>query len=107
MYVRTHFCQGLSRPQGHSAAGRIWSTEKSNDLIGNRTRDLQALFKKGKTVKPSLEHAVEARRVVRRQGSHIFLDNRLTDGGEVVSFTRRPPFTPSPGRFLVLISVRG
>jgi hypothetical protein len=23
-----------------------------------------------------------------------FLDNRLTDGGEVVSLTRRPPFTP-------------
>jgi hypothetical protein len=34
-----------------------------------------------------------------------FLDSRLTDGGEVVSLTRRPPFTP--GRFLVLISVRG
>jgi hypothetical protein len=35
-----------------------------------------------------------------------FLDNRLTDGSEVVSPTPRPPFTP-PGRFLVLISVRG
>jgi hypothetical protein len=23
-----------------------------------------------------------------------FLDNRFTDGGEVVSHTRRPPFTP-------------
>jgi hypothetical protein len=23
-----------------------------------------------------------------------FLDNRLTDGGDVVSLTRRPPFTP-------------
>jgi hypothetical protein len=23
-----------------------------------------------------------------------FLDNRLTDGGEVVSLTRLPPFTP-------------
>jgi hypothetical protein len=34
-----------------------------------------------------------------------FLDNRLTDGGNVVSLPRRPPFTP--GRFLVLISVRG
>jgi hypothetical protein len=33
------------------------------------------------------------------------LDNRLTDGGEVVSPTLRPPFTP--GIFLVLISVRG
>jgi hypothetical protein len=39
----------------------------------------------------SVEQAVEAHRVVRRRG---FLDNRLTDGGEVVSPTRRPPFTP-------------
>jgi hypothetical protein len=35
-----------------------------------------------------------------------FLMNGFTDGGEVVSFTRRPPFTPRD-RFLVLISVRG
>jgi hypothetical protein len=33
-----------------------------------------------------------------------FLDNRLTDGDEVFIPTHRPPFTP--GRFLVLISVR-
>jgi hypothetical protein len=33
------------------------------------------------------------------------LDNGLTDGGEVVSPTRRSLFTPS--KFLVLISVRG
>jgi hypothetical protein len=32
----------LSRPQGHSAAGRIRSVEKSSDLIGNRTRDFPA-----------------------------------------------------------------
>jgi hypothetical protein len=39
----THFCQRLSRPQGHSAAGRIRSIKKkSNDLIGNRTCDLPA-----------------------------------------------------------------
>jgi hypothetical protein len=38
----THFCYRPSRPQGHSAAGRIRSIEKSNDLIGNRTRDLPA-----------------------------------------------------------------
>jgi hypothetical protein len=38
----THFCWRLSRPQSHSVAGRIRSTEKSNDLIGNRTRDLPA-----------------------------------------------------------------
>jgi hypothetical protein len=38
----THFCQRLSRPQGHTAAGRIRSTERSSDLIGNRNRDLPA-----------------------------------------------------------------
>jgi hypothetical protein len=37
----THFCQRLSRPQGHSADGRIRSTEKSND-IENRTGNLPA-----------------------------------------------------------------
>jgi hypothetical protein len=34
-----------------------------------------------------------------------FVDNRLTDGGEVVSLTRWPPFTPR--KIPVLISVRG
>jgi hypothetical protein len=38
----THLCSRPSRPQGHSAAGRIRSVEKSNDLIGARTRDLPA-----------------------------------------------------------------
>jgi hypothetical protein len=37
-----HFCYRLSRPQGHSAAARIRSPGKSNDLIGNQTRDLPA-----------------------------------------------------------------
>jgi hypothetical protein len=32
-------------------------------------------------VKLSLQHAVEAHRVVRRRGFPDFLDNRLTDGG--------------------------
>ena len=36
----THFCYRLSRPQGHSATGRIMSLKYSNDTIGNRTRDL-------------------------------------------------------------------
>jgi hypothetical protein len=35
-----------------------------------------------------------------------FLDNWVTDGFKVVSLVHWPPFTP-PGRFLVLISVRG
>jgi hypothetical protein len=38
----TQFCQRLSRPQGHSAAGRIRSIEKSNDLIGIRSRNFPA-----------------------------------------------------------------
>jgi hypothetical protein len=33
------------------------------------------------------------------------LDNRLTDGGKVISHTRQPPL--HPGRILALISVRG
>jgi hypothetical protein len=33
--------------------------------------------------------AVVAHRVVRRGGSHIYLGNRLTIGGEVLSLTRR------------------
>jgi hypothetical protein len=36
----THFCYRLSRPQGHSATGRIMSLKNSNDTIGNRNRDL-------------------------------------------------------------------
>jgi hypothetical protein len=36
-----------------------------------------------------------------------FLDNRLTDGGETVSLTRRPAALYPPERFLALISVRG
>jgi hypothetical protein len=38
----THFCQRLSRPQGHSATGTIMSMKNSNNTIGNRTRDLPA-----------------------------------------------------------------
>jgi hypothetical protein len=36
----THFCYRASRTPGFSAAGNISSIEKSNYLIGNRTRDL-------------------------------------------------------------------
>jgi hypothetical protein len=37
-----HFCYRLSRPQGRSAAERIRSIEKSNDIVRNRTRDFSA-----------------------------------------------------------------
>jgi hypothetical protein len=48
-----------------------------------------------KKVKLSLYEAVEAHRVV-RETSRLphSLDNRLRDGGEVVSLTGRPFFTP-------------
>ena len=36
----THYCQRLSQPQGHSSTERIISMKNSNDIIGNRTRDL-------------------------------------------------------------------
>jgi len=36
----THFCWRMSQPQGHWAAGRIMSMKKSNDTIGNGTRNL-------------------------------------------------------------------
>jgi hypothetical protein len=38
----THFCYRLSRPQGHRSARGIRPIQKSNDLIGNQTRDLPA-----------------------------------------------------------------
>jgi hypothetical protein len=38
----THFCYRLGQTQGYNAAGRIRSTGKCNDLIGNLTRDLPA-----------------------------------------------------------------
>jgi hypothetical protein len=37
----THFCQRLSRLQGHSAAEMIKSMKIFSDTIGNRTRDLR------------------------------------------------------------------
>jgi hypothetical protein len=41
---------------------------------------------KEKKVKLSLQQAVDAHKVIRRRGSH---------GGEIVSLTRQPPFTPT------------
>jgi hypothetical protein len=34
-----------------------------------------------------------------------FLENRLTGGGEVVSLTRRPPFTPQDGSWYSFLLV--
>jgi hypothetical protein len=40
---------------------------------------------------------MEAHRVVRRLRVPQYLDNRLTDGGKVVSLRRRQPFIPQEG----------
>jgi hypothetical protein len=42
--------------------------------------------------------------VVRRRGSHIFVANRLTDGGEINSLKRRPHFTPKKGSWYSFLS---
>jgi len=36
----THFCKRLSRPQGHTAIGRIIAMKNSNDTIWDRTSEL-------------------------------------------------------------------
>ena len=36
----SHLCYRLSRRQGYVAAGRVMSMKNSNDIIGNRIRDL-------------------------------------------------------------------
>jgi hypothetical protein len=41
-YPGTHFCQGLIRLQGFSAAGRNYSVKYFSETIGNLTRDLPA-----------------------------------------------------------------
>jgi hypothetical protein len=38
----THYCQRLSRPQGHGAAGRIMPMKNSSDTLRNWTHDLPA-----------------------------------------------------------------
>jgi hypothetical protein len=53
----------------------------------------------------SLLQAVKANGVWGFRLPHL-LYSRLIDGGKFVSLTPRPPFYP-PGKFLVLISVRG
>ena len=66
----THFCQRLSRPQGHSAIGRIMSLKNSSDTIGNRTRDPQV-------VAQCLNHYATARPRLRIQYQY---NKHLSDG---------------------------
>jgi hypothetical protein len=41
------------------------------------------------------------------EASTFSLDNRLTDGGEVASLTRRQAALYPPGSFLVVMLIRG
>jgi hypothetical protein len=68
----------------------------SNIIRYNVTSEVEASYPCNKPWRPIELWNVEA--------PTFSLDNRLTDGGKVVSLTRRP-FPPR--RFLVLISVRG
>jgi hypothetical protein len=68
----THFCSGLSRYQDYSAAGRIRSIKKSNDLIGNRTRDVPAC-----SVVPEPTTLPRATLLVRNLWVNAFLDQSM------------------------------
>jgi hypothetical protein len=72
-------------------------------MLRNVVWYITAHIKKGNAIHVTCR---ESSKVVRRQGFPSFLGKRLTDGGEVVGFTPRPHFTP-PGRFVILIPVRG
>jgi hypothetical protein len=68
--------EGSSRSQDHIAVGRIRSIEKSDDRIGNRTRDLPAC-----SIVPQLTTLPRVPRV--SHGSHnkqrLCLQTALTD----------------------------
>jgi hypothetical protein len=66
-------------------------TAESRQELGLSTDEVESYSLLNNTVKGK---AVKAHKVVTRRGSPHFLDNRLTDGGEVVNLTPRPPFTP-------------
>jgi hypothetical protein len=81
---------------------RIRLKQKSLAWISTRTCAILAWFSSvtsGRSRNYALKYVTTTLRLPH------FLDNRLTDGGEVVSPTRRPLLPP--GRFLVLIYVRG
>jgi hypothetical protein len=95
--------RNLSRPQSRS--GRR-GEEKIRNPAGTRNSNPSVVQPVASRYS---DYATPAHRggMQGRETSRLphFLDNRITDDGEVVSLRSRPPFTP--GRFLVLISVSG
>jgi hypothetical protein len=79
-----HFCYRLSRPKGHSAAGRIRLIEKkSNDLIGIRTRDLPPCsIVPQPTTLPSAPFCVTC--PVHRADFHLTVLTKVCDDGTLV-----------------------
>ena len=67
----THFCQRLSQPQGHSAAGRIMSMKNSNDTIGNRTRDLPACSAVPQPTAPPRSPEIPQKKCEKKRGQSI------------------------------------
>jgi hypothetical protein len=75
-------------------AGRFRYIEKINDLIGNRTRDLRAcsIVPQPTTLPRAQLVRTRVPRIILVLFNSTYLDNRLTDGGEVVSLKRRSLF---------------
>ena len=63
-YVGSYFCKRLSRPQPHSAAGKIMCTKNSSGTIGNRTRDLPAGSAVPQPTAPQTPSDVDSRRAI-------------------------------------------
>ena len=80
----THFCQRLSQPQDHSAAGRIKSMKNSNDTIGNRNRDLPACSVVSQPTAPPRALRIEAHGLTRRGFYH-----RTRNGTRIASYDKR------------------
>jgi hypothetical protein len=81
----THFFYRLSKPQDHSTAGRITSIEESNDLIGNRTRDLLVCSKmpQSATLPPVPNNLVNPNESYQRKGKR---GNYVAADGAVLCF---------------------
>jgi hypothetical protein len=97
----THFCQRLSRPQGHSAAGRIMSIKNATTSSGIEPANFrpvtQCLNKRSYHVPQGKNiHVTGCRGPYSCETSRLqhFLDNRFTDGDEVVRLVRQRPFNP-------------
>jgi hypothetical protein len=73
----------LSRPEGHSAAGKMRSSEKSNDLIGSRTPDL-----------PACSIVLQRKKVLQARGSSVLSRLQLTLHP---SHVKAPKWNPAAG----------